>query len=438
MDLNRLKIPDKPAPSRKGGRATTVALCLVCAAGGFFASKGFEHLGPNRAVEVRTAVARSASGGQGKGFTAGGWIEPAWPKYPVLVSARIPERIEELLAVEGRMVEPGETIVRLYDKDMRNHLEIAQTRVAEARENLGKLEAGYRKEEITAAEAKVAERAEALRLADANYKRDMKLTRNTISERELDASLSAYAQATALHALAQADLEKLRAGYRPEDIAIARTQVDKAGAEVELARNNLEACVIGVPAGGPALRVLKIYHQVGDWIPEKEDRRLVALYDPQDMQARVDVTQANISHVRVGGRTRIVTEADSRSQYSGTVLRIDPQADLAKNTVTIRVRIDNPDEMLFPDMVAQVTFLVEDAPDEDKPAGLVVPREAVRSDEGGDYVFVVKDGQARRRDVAVEGARGDQTVLRGELASGQRVIVSHSERLADGTPVTEP
>lgn len=64
-------------------------------------------------------------------------------------------------------------------------------------------------------------------------------------------------------------------------------------------------------------------------------------------------------------------------------------------------------------------------------AALLVPRGAVRNG----YVMVVENGLARRRRVTVEGVILDRMRVTGEVRSGDRVIISHLDRLLDGSPV---
>jgi len=103
--------------------------------------------------------------------------------------------------------------------------------------------------------------------------------------------------------------------------------------------------------------VLKVLHRVGEWVDAQKHPSLVWLYDPKQMQVRVDVRQPDVTSVAVGQTVEVVTEANPSKKYKGTVLRIDPLAELSKNTVTVRARIEDPDDLLYPEMVAQITFL---------------------------------------------------------------------------------
>jgi multidrug efflux pump subunit AcrA (membrane-fusion protein) len=435
VDLSRLKIPDGQCAPRGGGLKTAIA-CLICLGLGFGASSLLRQVRSSGKLKVTTAVARPASGGSGKSFTAGGWIEVAVPAYPVVISARVSERLEELLVREGQTVKAGQLLARQYDKDIRSRRDLASAAHESATKKLAKMKAGFRKEDVSAAAARLLEAAEKLRLAKATYKRSAGLKPGAISAEELDRDLSAFKRAEADHARAAAELDKMKAGYRPEDVAVAAAELAEAAARLELAERSLAYCRVTAPDAAPELRVLKTHRRVGEWVPAGKEGALVSLYDPRDIQVRLDVIQSNIRAVRVGGPVSVRTEVNPDREYRGKVLRVEPLAELSKNTVTVRVKIEDPDDALFPEMVAQATFAAGGTGG-DGPSGLLVPEAAVRGEGKETCVFVVIDGIARRRKVKVAEKRGGRAVIGSGLSSGQQVVVGGPADLADGQEVEE-
>jgi len=438
MNLNRLKIPESPQPVR-GRRLKTLVLCVLCLAIGFFASQALYYFNAPQTLKVETALVQTAGASRARQFTAGGWIEVARPAWPVVVTCRISERLETLSVREGQTLKSGQVIATLYDKDVRTRLALADAEVEAAARGLDKLLAGFRKEDIDAAAARVAEALELERIAKANHERSKALPPGAISKENLDKDLSAFKKAQAVTAQLQAELAKMKAGYRAEDIAVARARLAAAPQRVELSKRELSYCTITAPQTDRPLRVLKVLHRVGEWINAGKAPELVWLYDPKEMQVRVDVTQANIESIVVGKPAVVVTDANPERHYDGTVLRAEPLAELAKNTVTVRVKINDPDELLFPEMIARITFLSdEQTPSADD--AVLIPTSAVLGGGGGDkkhHVFVLDAGRARRRDVTSDGAVGAQTRITGGLKPGQRVIISNPASLRPGRAVEE-
>jgi len=68
---------------------------------------------------------------------------------------------------------------------------------------------------------------------------------------------------------------------------------------------------------------------------------------------------------------------------------------------------------------------------------LLVPRSAVLSEAGADYLFVVKDGVARRVEVRTGAESGDSIEVSGELQAGDTVVVSGNYELSEGMAVRE-
>ncbi len=435
VDLDRLKIPEA-THRRRGGRVVVVTLCILCLAIGFGASRLYGRWSGTGGPKVAAVVVRTGRAGAGQQFTAGGWIEVATPTYPIIVSARVAETIEKLHVKEGDLVEPGQELAWLYDGDIRRRLAVAEAERAAALAVVAKLKAGFRTEDIDAGKAAEALAAEKERIAKANYRRSRSAPPGAISAETLDIELAVYKQAEAAHAAAGAALAKLEAGPRVEDIAAAEAKASEAAAHVALAEQELSYCTIVAPDRGTRLRVLRVLQHVGRKVNAGERSALLWLYDPADMQVRVDVTQTSIRSVRIGGEVIVTTEARPERRYKGTVRRIEPLAELAKNTITVRVAIADPDEMLFPEMVAQINFLSvgEEA---DQAEAMRLPARAVLTDGSQRYVYVIEDAVARRRNVAVGPVAAGQVEIRGGLQSGQRVIVEGVESVADGLPVEE-
>ena len=127
VDLSRLKIPEQEQTPRREGWKTAV-LCAICVGAGAALMKLAGGWRGGSAHRVGTVIVRPASAGARKSFTAGGWIEAATPAYPIVVSCRISERLQELLVHEGQVTPPGQVVARLYDRDIKSRLAVAWAR----------------------------------------------------------------------------------------------------------------------------------------------------------------------------------------------------------------------------------------------------------------------------------------------------------------------
>jgi len=346
-----------------------------------------------------------------------------------------------LKVTEGEMVKPGQILVKLYGKDLQTKLDLTRAKMTAAEQKYKIMQKGFRKEDIRTAQANLQDAKEKLRIAKAHYERDKKMGADTISAKQLDASLASFKQAEARVLAMIAIFEKMQSGFREEEVEIAKAEFGESRSLHELAQRNLDYCTIKSPAKGPQLRVLKIYHRVGEWINQDREgeANILSLYDPRNMQARVDVIQSQIRYVKVGQKAVIKTDAVIGREYAGTVLRVEPQAELAKNTITVRVKVDQPDELLFPDMTAQISFLQAGAvvAKQNKNSGIQIPKSALLRNNSGEFVFLSSNGKAQRLPVIVLPGEAVNSVTVKGLASGQRIIVSQVEQLKDGQKIEE-
>jgi membrane fusion protein (multidrug efflux system) len=114
--------------------------------------------------------------------------------------------------------------------------------------------------------------------------------------------------------------------------------------------------------------------------------------------------------------------------WGGEVVRISPTADEQTRTFAAYLLVDNTRQShpLVPG-----TFVKATVQGPRHTNRILVPRGAIRSGR----VFVVENGVAQTRPLTVERFLEDRALIRGDLHDGDRIILSHLDRLADGSPV---
>ncbi len=481
VDLNRLRINDNARAGFSIGKGV-VLLLLIFLASSFLAGHYIKFSFPWETVShsVKVMVARKSKPVSVSAFTAGGWIESATPKYPYYVMSQIQgEIVSKINVKEGDFVQPGQIIAEVYNQNKKLEMDLAHANWHIAQAEYERLSNGYRKEEIEGAQASLLDVKEQLVLAEQNFERSHKLGRDVVTQTQIDAHRSAVAALKARVNKEQANLDLLTAGYRKEEIQQARAALTAARVKYDHAKLTYDLCFIRTPEHLPPLRVLKVFAKEGQMLMSEERMGMIlALYDPNDMQARVDIRQQNIKQVCIGGPVQLRTDADVSKLYHGEVLRIDPEADIAKNTVSVKIKITDPDTYLFPDMVSQISFLVpeymneekeeyvcedpdcedpncpdpncvfedEESSDDDEEeekeeidtSVMMVPQGAVQQDdEGRSYVWVNEENKAVKRFISISKVIDGRVTVSGGLASGSRVIISETSMLREGDNVTE-
>jgi multidrug efflux pump subunit AcrA (membrane-fusion protein) len=117
-------------------------------------------------------------------------------------------------------------------------------------------------------------------------------------------------------------------------------------------------------------------------------------------------------------------------------------ASVQKNTLEVKVAIEDPPPMIRPEMLVTATFLAPpqaESPEEDSQDAerLLVPRQLVESSGSGHAVWIVDAlGKARKRSVRLgKAASGELIEVAEGLAPTDKLITGGREGLQDGDRV---
>ena len=135
---------------------------------------------------------------------------------------------------------------------------------------------------------------------------------------------------------------------------------------------------------------------------------------------KAELFESQSSLVQVGSKAEIRLDAYPGERWQGEVDFIYPELDAKNRTATVRLRFENPDQQLKPNMFAQVSLMSE-APG----SSLLIPREAlIRS--GSMERVVLALGEGKYRSVRVDAGResGAKIEILDGLMPGQTVVTS--------------
>jgi multidrug efflux pump subunit AcrA (membrane-fusion protein) len=224
------------------------------------------------------------------------------------------------------------------------------------------------------------------------------LSRGVVSQAEYDAMKSALGQAQGAHDANLAALRLLESGQRKEDIAIAQARLDSARAGLAAAGTLVSRCTVRAPASGV---VFTRYIQPGAWVSPTDGASIPARFSASASPARCRPGRhqpARLGRISAGQRVEMSTDSQPARKIPGVVLRMSPLANLQKNTVQVKIRIEDPPPDLRPDMSVQVGFLEDEGADAaGLPDGVAVPKEAVVQLDGKPWVFLLQGDKAAKR-----------------------------------------
>jgi RND family efflux transporter MFP subunit len=210
-----------------------------------------------------------------------------------------------------------------------------------------------------------------------------------------------------------------------------------AQAQLKVQQVNLDFTVIRAPFDGV---VLVKNANVGDIITPFSSAAgsqgaVVTMADMRTLEIEADVSESNLAKAKTGSPVEITLDALPSSRFRGSVVGIVPTVDRAKATVMAKIRFEKLDERILPEMSAKVTILSQPATDADQQPLLAVNPKAVVERDGKKRVFRVKDDRVEVVDVTPGRVIGESLEIKGEVKSGDKLVLSPPDKLVAGVQV---
>jgi HlyD family secretion protein len=153
---------------------------------------------------------------------------------------------------------------------------------------------------------------------------------------------------------------------------------------------------------------------------------LIADVRPEKLIMRAAVDEEDVTRLREGQTVRMTLYAFESRSFEGKVSKIYDQADAERRTFEVDVKFADAEPRLQPGMTGELAFIMDE-----KPKAVVIPSQAVQ--DGAE--LVVRDGRLAKvkHDIGLRGF--ERTEIRAGIKSGDRVVISALDGLADGQRV---
>jgi HlyD family secretion protein len=190
------------------------------------------------------------------------------------------------------------------------------------------------------------------------------------------------------------DLERQRSLFKRElisqaDVDIAELEASRAAANLILAQTELQRAqdrfddtVIRSPVSGTVLqKAVEAGQVISSATSSASGGTVIAsIADMTRVQVTAAVNEIDIGRVRPGMQAEIVADAYPQRSFTGTVVRIAPEAKVVQNVTQfdVLVEVENPDGVLKSGMNCSATIELLRKPDV-----LLVPAQALQSKRGG-------------------------------------------------------
>ncbi|MDX1929271.1 MAG: efflux RND transporter periplasmic adaptor subunit [Pirellulaceae bacterium] len=425
-------------------------------------------------------------------FQAAGWVEPR--PQAVSVAALAPGVVDELLVVEGQLVERDEPIARLFKTDAALVLRQASANLALRKGELARCEAelkaaSIRVEQPVHLEVQLAEAngnlakiatelarlpfsIEAAKSAESYTKRNWQgkleaqeglvgrivqhaenehvaastnlrelIERQPLLQVEVDALQQRVNSIKKQLELLVDEKRQMEEAQAKVDSALAT--VDEAKVQVEQAQLHLDRMVVAAPIRG---RILKLLVSRGARLMGLETNAaqntstVAQMYDPSQLQVRADVRLEEVAKVQSGQLVEVRT-ATTSEVIKGRVLQATSSANIQKNTLEVKVELIDPPESVCPEMLVTATFMSPKVDSQTNKSiastGVAIPRSLIEISDRGSFVWIV-DGNNRavHREITLDQtSSGELCRISSGLTPTDKLIVQGKETLTDGMSV---
>ena len=401
-DLEDLIIEQaSPRKTRRVGKSITLVVgvaLLLLSINAYLTGDPSSHATRVQVTHVQRLFTASAPGA----LTATGYVIA---RREASVASKGTGRLTSVRVDVGDRVTTGQILATIEQADVKAKLLQAQAR-------------------LDVAKATLANARPEVREASLHYQRVKALwDKGLVTQEELD--------------VAEARLRRSRAAVRS-----SRSNVTLAQAEIQAVQIEVENTLIRAPFDGT---VLKKFAEVGEIVAPMAGAAnsrgsVAAIADLRTLQVEAEISEPFLNSIRLGQPTRITLEAVPGHVYHGSVDQIVPTADRTKAAIPVRIRIDDLDEKVFPDMSVTVTFLEESASASQKerpPDTVGVSPEAIVTRNGQTMVLRVENNVVSEIPVETGASFNGLVPIRGEVAEGDPVVINPPEGLLSGSLIQE-
>src|SRR5213594_3762777 len=209
------------------------------------------------------------------------------------------------------------------------------------------------------------------------------------------------------------------------DLEQAEATARSAQAQYDLQRIRLDRTTVRAPFAGV---VGQRYVSLGDYVTTST--RLASLHTVNPQRAAFQVPERFARLLRPGQEVTFRVAAIPGRDFTGEVDFVDPVVQLPGRTILVKARVPNSERLLQPGMFIEARLVTAV-----RANAIVVPEDAVVPLQGASYVWVVSDGKAERRSVALGVRTPGFVELTSGVQAGTQVVVGGLELLAPCAPV---
>ena len=341
--------------------------------------------------------------------------------------APFPGLVRAIYVHEGDKVPAGKLLLTMDDADAEARLQQARASLAGAEANLTALSAGGTPEERYSFGGQLDQaRAEQRSAAQSLATLQKLMAQGAASQSEI---LQAQNRLATDHSNLQVLEQRQSARKSSPGLAQAQAQLAEAHAEVNAEQAAIDESSVRAPFAGTVYSIAASqteYVQQGD--------KLLQMADLDHMQVLAYFDEPDIGKLRLGRPVLITWLAKPDDTWHGHIVRLPSTVVTytTRNVGELVCSIDDAHDGLLPDTNVNVTVTTSSVAD-----ALFVPREALHTEQGLDYVYKIVNGTLKRSHVSVGSLNLTQVQILSGVESGDVVALGaiSGQPLSAGTAV---
>ncbi|MDP2922024.1 MAG: efflux RND transporter periplasmic adaptor subunit [Candidatus Omnitrophota bacterium] len=219
----------------------------------------------------------------------------------------------------------------------------------------------------------------------------------------------------------KAKLEEVELEAKSAEAQAKSAEVEVKSAESELKKTDLCATREGVLGAREA--------EAGEFVTP--NNKIATLYDIMEAFVELGIIEKDVDKVALGQNVVITVDAHQGAVFKGKVDYVYPVVEGKSRTLTVKIRIQNPDAQLLPGMFARAMITVAEFKN-----AIVIPSLSLNKKEEAYNVSVVdSENKVHIRPVKVQYVTTDYSVIGEGLSEGELVVTETPQELKEEMPV---
>lgn len=206
-----------------------------------------------------------------------------------------------------------------------------------------------------------------------------------------------------------------------------QTSLQQAKSMESIASKNLNDCCLYAPFNGViAERNIESGTNV---MPGMPAFRLVTI---DKIKVKVAIPEKDINNIQTGQTANIRISALNNKKVEGKISEKGVIANPLSHTYEVKIALDNPQEDLMPGMICNVNINNQIADKQE----IIIPTKAIQtSHNGGKFVWLAVDNQAKRRVVKTGGFSNNGVIITEGLSTEEYIITEGYQKVSEGMKI---